>query len=178
MFLGKKALATAATKLVSPGDVIILDDSTTTLQMAEMLLQVQPLTIISNSLRIMEMFSKSASTNLICVGGVFNRVFQAFFGLTCESAISDLRADIAFLSSSAVSGLVAYHQHEEVIRAKRAMMNVSENKVLLIDSSKFTRIALNKFSELREFDRIFTNKEIDQNIIENFKKNKIPIEVV
>lgn len=174
----KRTLAEAAARLVVPGQVILIDDSSTTLQMADWLRDVQSLTVISNSLPLTVALADCPNINLIGVGGRYSRTFHAFFGLGCEMAISELRADIAFLSSSAVSGLTAYHQHEEVIRAKRAMMASSEQKVLLVDHTKFGRTALHKFSELSEFDHILIDHAVEERTWKVLQSKHLPIQVV
>ncbi len=64
-----------------------------------------------------------------------------------------------------MTGLTAYHQNEDVIRAKRAMMHSAEKTAFLSDHTKFSRNALTKFCDLDQFDHVF----VDRNIAESEK---------
>lgn len=161
----KAKIAKSAAQLIAPGKVIILDDSTTTMHIVENIIDIPSLTIITNSLSIVNSISNINTIKLIGIGGNFDRNFQAFLGLDCERAIMEHRADIAFLSSSSVTGLTAYHQNEDVIRAKRAMMHSAEKTAFLSDHTKFSRNALTKFCDLDQFDHVF----VDGNIPESEK---------
>ena len=161
----KMKIAESASRLIAPGKVIIIDDSTTTMKIINHIIGIPSLTIITNSLPVINSVSNINAIKLIGIGGNFDRNFQAFLGLDCERAIMEHRADIAFLSSSAVIGLTAYHQNEDVIRAKRAMMHSAEKTIFLSDHTKFSRNALTKFSNLDQFDHVF----VDRNIAESEK---------
>lgn len=158
----KMKIAEAAARLIVPGKVVIMDDSTTTMNIVNNIVDIPSLTIITNSLSIINSVSDINTIKLIGIGGNFDRNFQAFLGLDCERAIMEHRADIAFLSSSAVTGLTAYHQYEDVIRAKRAMMHSAEKTIFLSDHTKFCRNALTKFSDLDQFDHVFVDKSISE----------------
>ena len=94
--------------------------------------------------------------NLIALGGQYSRKFHGFFGLLAEDTLKSLRADVAFLSSSAIHGAAAFHQDQEVVQAKRLMMAAATRKYLLVDHGKFGRTALHFLTDLEAFDTVFT----------------------
>jgi DeoR/GlpR family transcriptional regulator of sugar metabolism len=156
----KEALAQAAVQMVEPGQAIIIDDSTTTSRMGPLLVGRKPLTVITNCLSVIDVLKDAHGIETICLGGHYNPRFNAFFGYLCEQAVASLRANILFMSASAVIGGAAYHQQEEVVKTKRLLMGAVDRRVLLVDSSKFGATALIKLAGLNEFDLVITDSGI------------------
>ena len=174
----KDALARAAVELVEPGQAIILDDSTTAAHVAAQIVSRKPLTVITNGLSIIDMLKDAHGIETIGLGGHYNPRFNAFFGYFCEQAIGSLRANILFMSTSTVLGTTAYHQQEEVVKIKRALMNAAERRVLLIDSSKFGKTALIRLAPLSEFDEVITDSGIRPEDAEVLRKANVHLRVV
>ena len=61
------------------------------------------------------------------------------------------------MSTSAVHGLSAYHQDGDLIKAKSALMNMADRRVLMVDSRKFGISALNHLANLTDFDAVITD---------------------
>jgi len=174
----KKALARAALSLIEPGQALMLDDSTTVVTLAEQLTHVTPLTVVTNSLPVIEHLQEEDEISLISLGGRFSRNYSSFVGLSCERAIADMRVNLLFLSASAVSGTALYHQDEETVKIKRAMMAAAEQRVLLVDHRKFETTALNRVAEMSEFDRIMTTEGIRPESETALREAGIALEVV
>lgn len=67
----KKALAELAMKFIDSGQALLMDDSTTVLQMAPLLGEKTPLTVITNSLTLMNALHEVRDLELIGLGGRF-----------------------------------------------------------------------------------------------------------
>ncbi|MDR3438380.1 DeoR/GlpR family DNA-binding transcription regulator [Telmatospirillum sp.] len=174
----KQALAKAAGALVEPGNVVMIDDSTTTLLLADAFEAIEFITVITNSLAVCERLRSRPNVHLIMTGGSYNDTFQGFYGLVCEQSLSKLRADIAFLSASSVIGTSLYHQDQEVVRMKRALMNSAERSVLLLTHSKFSARALNHFADLSEFDKVFIGEQLETEAAQRLRQADIAFELV
>ncbi len=153
----KHAIARAAAALVQPGQTVILDESTTTLFIAPHLSSKTPLTVITNGIAMIDRLKEAHGIQLMGLGGTYNARLNAFFGLVCESAIASLQANILFMSTSAVYGAAAYHQNEDVLKTKCALMGIARTRVLIVDSSKFGVTALHRMAELDAFDAVITD---------------------
>ncbi len=73
--------------------------------------------------------------------------------------VRSLRADVAFVSTSSIHGVRAFHQDQEVVQTKRLMLAAAERTYLLADHGKFGRPALHFFAALDRFDAILTGEE-------------------
>lgn len=174
----KAALAHAAVQLIEPGDVIMIDDSTTTLQICDELGAIENVTVITNSLAVCEKLRGKPNARLVLAGGNYVDTLQGFYGLLCEQTLGKLRANWAFMSAPSVIGTSLYHQDQEVVRVKRAMMAAAERSVMLLVASKFKTRALTQFAELSEFDRIFIDRQLDPASAKVLQQSGIPLEFV
>lgn len=153
----KKALALAAMRFVEPGQAVFFDDSTTVLQMAQYLPSKVPLTLITNSLTLMNELKGIRDLTLLGLGGQYYNWCNAFMGRMTTYEISHLRADTLFMSMSAITDDIVFHQSLEMIDTKRAMFDSASTRVLLADHTKFDRRALHAFTPLNHFDIVIVD---------------------
>ena len=156
----KKRLCAHAAELIETGDVIMLDDATTLLPLIEHLKKKEDITVLSNFLPIQREVAALENVRLIGLCGEYIPQFDTFSGPICEQAVSQLKADIYFTSTTAIEGDAAFHPNLQVAGVKRAMMRASAKKFLLADVSKFNRSALSKFADIDEFDQVLIDAEL------------------
>ena len=156
----KNAVALAALRFVEPGQAIFFDDSTTVLQMVPHLAGKAPLTVITNSLGLMNEVKGVRDITLLALGGQYHAWCNAFMGRMTTVAISRLRADSVILSMAAVTDDIVFHQSPEMIDAKRAMFDSAQTRILLVDHTKFERRALHGFGPLTSFDIVIVDDRI------------------
>lgn len=158
----KQAVARYALSLVEPGQAVMLDDSTTCLALARLLPTLDaPLTVITNFLAPLRELSRVKGVRLIVLGGDYLPSHDSFMGLGCEAMLAALRADVLFLSTTAIADGVAFQPEPEVAMVKQAMMRAATRRVLLIDHSKVGRVALHRLAPLRDFDLVVVDAGID-----------------
>lgn len=174
----KVALAKAAVRLIEPGHVIMIDDSTTTLQICDELNDIENVTVITNSLAVCEKLRGKPNTRLVLAGGNYSDTLQGFYGLLCEQTLRKLRADWAFMSAPSVIGACLYHQDQEVVRVKRTMMEAAGKSVMLLVAAKFKTRALTQFAELSEFDHIFIDRQVEPAAAKALQQSGITFELV
>lgn len=174
----KEELARAAARYIEPGQAIIIDDSTTTIGLTKVIPNLRPLTVITNSLDVIQQLSNVPGIDLIALGGLYNTRFNAFFGLQCEQAIANLRANRLFMSVSAIHGMTAFHQEQQVVQTKRAMMGAVEKRFLLADHSKFGTTALHRLANLSEFDHVITDGDVGKGYLDLLHEGRVSFEIV
>ncbi|WP_130834837.1 DeoR/GlpR family DNA-binding transcription regulator [[Erwinia] mediterraneensis] len=154
----KQAIAAEAASYLEPGQAIFLDDSTTVFQMARLLPARAPLTVITNSLTLMSELKDMHDITLLGLGGQFHNWCNAFMGHMTRHEIGGLRADRFFVSMSAIMDDSVFHQSAEMVETKRAMFEAAQQRILLMDHTKFERRALHRFAHLSEFDVVIVNQ--------------------
>lgn len=174
----KQAIAFAGAEFIQPGQAIIIDDSTTVGQLTSFIPTRKPLTVITNSVAVVEQLRDAHDIETISLGGRYNSRFNACFGYICEHSISSLRANTLFMSASTVFSGVAYHQQEDVVKTKRALMGIVDKRILMVDSTKFGVTALIRLADLSEFDVVLTDSGIAPTEAEMLRQNGVNLHIV
>jgi DeoR/GlpR family transcriptional regulator of sugar metabolism len=174
----KEALARFALMQVEPGQSVLLDESTTALMVARLLPDKTPLTVITNFAMILNELNEVKGIDLISLGGEYLPFLAAFGGEVCQASLGVVRADVLFMSTSAVSDCVALHQDQRTMAGKRAMMAAAKRRILLVDHTKFGRVALHKLAPLGDFDLLVVDSGIDDASLKELKECSVPFEVV
>lgn len=171
----KRGVAQRAAQFIEPGMSVMLDDGSTSQALAPFLIEKAPLTVITNNLSVITDLGGNVGITVLALGGTYSKKFNGFFGILTESALDDLRADVAFMSSSSVDGVSAFHQDLEVVAVKRRMIESSARRYLLVDHHKFERTALYLLAKLSEFDGVITNSELASYKAETLQNNGISL---
>ena len=157
----KRAIAAAALEYIKDGDTIILDAGTTTLALAQLLKQhVKSAFIITCSVPVALEVS-SAGYDILLLGGMIRNKSLALLGRETLWMLDRYRADKAFLGSS---GFTVEKGHTtpnpDDAQIKEAIMRVSLEKYVLVDSSKFGDQCLTRFAHLRDVDLTITDSHL------------------
>lgn len=174
----KLALARRARALVEPGMAVMLDDSTTTLEVARLLADDPgPLTVITNFLETIKLLSGVPGIRLLALGGEYYPTHDSFLGVPCVEAIEALRVDLLFASTSAISDGYAYHQEQEIVLVKRAMIRSAQRSVLMVDHTKLGRAALHRLAPLRDFDLVLTDARAPEETLAEMREHGVRYEI-
>lgn len=167
----KEALAQEALRLITPGMSVMLDDSTTALALARLLPNIGPLTVVSNYRQVQEALREAPDVRLIGVGGEYSRTHDSYLGLPCQEMVTSFSVDIAFLSTSAMNGAMTFHQEQEIVLVKRAMLSTAMTRVLMMDASKVGRAALHRFAPVGDFDHVLLAGQLDDEVVEAMREH-------
>ncbi|MDD7936904.1 DeoR/GlpR family DNA-binding transcription regulator [Actinomycetospora lutea] len=167
----KEAIARAALDFVEPGSSIMLDDSTSALALAHLLDDVGPLTVVTNYLPAVDVLKGLPEVRLIALGGDYSRTHDSFNGIACTESIAAMAVDLAVVSTSSMTGSMTYHQEQEVVVVKRAMLDAAARSVLLMDSSKSPRRALHRLRPVDAFDAVVVDAGTDPAVLSEMREH-------
>lgn len=174
----KAALAAHAVTLIEPGQVVLLDDSTTSYTFLRALNPELPVTIASNFLPSINLAASRTNTHVIALGGDYQPSYQAFLGLLTERALSTIHADVLVASASAVQGQNLFQQSQLVISTRRAMVECSATRLLLVDSSKIGHTALYRSGSVEDYDQLIVDNRTDEQDLNSLSKLNVQVHVV
>jgi DeoR/GlpR family transcriptional regulator of sugar metabolism len=174
----KQAIAAYAATLVEPGQVLLLDDSTTSHTFLRALPPDLPVTIVSNFLPNLQVAATRANTHVIALGGDYQPSYQAFFGLLTENALATIHADVLVSSASALRGRSLFHQSQLVISTRRAMVESSASRLLLVDSSKISHTALYLYGSVEDYDHLIVDDRTDSETLAMLSELDVEVHVV
>lgn len=132
----KKSIAEKASKLISDGDVIFLDASSTVSYLIPHLERFNDIVVVTNSPKTSMKLGERNIKNY-CTGGLLLMHSVAFVGSEAEKFITNINADIFFFSSRGYTenGMITDSSEREVA-VKKAMLKNSKKSYYLCDSSK------------------------------------------
>lgn len=169
--LAKEKLARAAAEHIMPGDTIFLDSSTTTFYIAKEIKKLKNITVITNSLRVVNELSNIENIKTISIGGVVSNN-QSVVGYLAESSIKDnFYAMKFFFSSKGVSpeaGIMESNDLECAIK-KQMLANATE-KYYLCDASKIDRIGFYKLTPIENVDYFITEAKLSDDYVNIFNE--------
>ncbi len=167
----KEKLAKAAANHIIPGDTIFLDSSTTTFYIAKEIKKLKNITVITNSLRVINELSNVDTIKVIGVGGVVSNN-QSTVGYIAESTIKNNFFAIKFFFSSkgisAENGILESNENECAI--KKQMIANSTEKYYLCDASKIGRVGFYKLSSIEDINFIITEAKLDGDYLDKFNE--------
>ncbi|MFB9465536.1 DeoR/GlpR family DNA-binding transcription regulator [Streptomyces cinereospinus] len=153
----KHRLARAAADELAPGQVVMIDDSTTCLTLTQHLTEHTPITVITHSLPAVSALAHAPGVTLIALGGTYFPAYDAFMGPHTAQSADSYRADVLFMSTTAVTGGRCYHMSPETVQVKRAMMAAATRRVLIIDHTGFANQGLYALASLSDFDLVLVD---------------------
>jgi DeoR/GlpR family transcriptional regulator of sugar metabolism len=174
----KRALARRARAMVEPGMSVMLDDSTSALAVVPLLEDVTPLTVATNFLPAVSLLTAMPDVQLVVLGGIYSPTHDSFGGVPCADAVEALRTDLLFCSVSAVSPTHAYHQEQEIVLVKRAMLRAARTRVLLLDNAKLRRTALHRLAPLTDFDLVLVDEQAPAEQVAALREQGAAVETV
>ena len=155
----KRAIARSAVELIDDNDTVLLDGGSTTYELARLLLH-RPLQIVTNSLPVATLFTSSAETDLVIVGGYVHSRTGVSLGPYANDMISNLNVRRAVLSVAGVNQRGFYNSNLLLVETEQTMMRVADEVIVVADSNKFGRQALARLCELSEVQKMVVDHEV------------------
>ncbi len=167
----KQAIAQAAYELIETNDMVFLDTSTTNVELAKLLIHGnKQVTVVTNMIEIMLMYSQAPDKKFIFIGGLFSDEYDAFVGPLTDERIQEYHFDKAFIGTVGIdveNQSVYNHSVTGAITKKVAIEN-SEKSYIVSELRKFSLVGNYK---------ICTFDDIDGIIVDQKPEQELPVEV-
>ena len=175
----KIKISRKAASLVEPNDIIVIDTGSTTENLPKFIPENLPLTVICYTLNILFNVYENKNWKLVFPGGYFHNNTLMFESPEGIEVIKRIRANKAFISAAGVSeklGVTCATSYEK--ETKQAVIESSDLKILMVDSSKFGKIKISHFADLTDFDVVITDSGISKEREEIIKNIGIKLYIV
>ncbi|WP_030672794.1 DeoR/GlpR family DNA-binding transcription regulator [Streptomyces sp. NRRL B-1347] len=161
----KEDIARAAAALVAPGTAIALSGGTTTYALAHQLLDVPDLTVVTNSVRVADVFhsaqrssgQRQGAATVVLTGGV-RTPSDSLVGPVADQAIAALHFDVLFLGVHGIAagaGLSTPNLAEA--ETNRRLVRSARRVVVVADHTKWGTVGLSSFATLDQVDTLVTD---------------------
>ncbi|SDQ19118.1 DeoR/GlpR family DNA-binding transcription regulator [Quadrisphaera sp. DSM 44207] len=172
----KERIAARAVELVPPRGSVLLDAGTTTARLAGLLPTDRDLLVVTNAVPVAARLAGARGVRLHLLGGRVRGRTQAAVGEEALRALADLRVDVAFVGTNALSlrfGLSTPDHDEAAV--KRAAVAAAQRVIVLADSSKVGREQLVRFADLDAVDVLVTDDGIDPRDVADLRAREVEV---
>lgn len=156
----KQRVGRAAAGLIGDGETVFLGSGTTVLEVASNLKNRPSLTVITNSLPVLNTLCGLPGITLIALGGLLRESELSFIGHITEQALAELRADRVIIGIHAISlenGLTNDYLPETM--TDRAILGAGREVIVVADHTKLNTVAASFLAPLNSVNRLVTGSE-------------------
>lgn len=171
----KERIGRATAALVQDGETIFLGSGTTVLQVAQHLV-TRNLTVITNSLPVINLMSEKENISLIALGGILRDSELSFIGHITEQALYEVRADKVVIGIRAISleqGLTNDYLPETL--TDRAILNAGRDTIIVADHTKCGVISTAFLAPLTSMRTLVTDTETDPDFIASLRAKGVDV---
>ena len=167
----KKMIGQAAASLIQEGEAILLGSGSTVLEVARHLQQRQNLTVITNSLPVMNTLANVAGITIVSLGGVLRPTELSFIGHITEQSLSEVRVDKVFLGVHAISleqGLTSDFLPE--IMTDRTLLKAGREVIVVADHTKVNTVSTAYLTPINTMNTFVTDPGAPAEFVKGLEK--------
>jgi len=175
----KQRIGVAGARLVNDGETVFLGSGTTVLEVARNLKDRHNLTVITNSLPVVNLLSENPEITIVCIGGMLRPSELSFIGHITEQDLAEVRADKVFIGVRAINleeGLTNDYLPETM--TDRAILKIGHETIVVADHTKFGRVSTVMLVPIERVQTLITGGETSEDFIKEVIKRNIRIIVV
>jgi DeoR family transcriptional regulator of aga operon len=172
----KARIGRAAAALVGNHETIFLGSGTTVLEIARNLRDHKNLTVITNSLPVLNLLAGNKEITVVSLGGMLRESELSFIGHITEQALSEVRVDKVFMGTRGVSlehGLTNDYLQETL--TDRAILRIGREVLIVADHTKVNRVATVLLAPLKSMQTLLTDSNADKKFVQALKKQGITV---
>jgi DeoR/GlpR family transcriptional regulator of sugar metabolism len=138
----KQHIGEAAASLVKDGETIFLGSGTTVLEIARHLPHDIRLTVITNSLPVINELAGHPNIDMIVIGGMLRQSELSMVGHIAEQAVQEFRADKVFMGMRAIDTRHGFtNDYLPETMTDRAILTIAPQVIVVADHRKFGRVS-------------------------------------
>lgn len=167
----KERIASKALTLIKHRQTLFFDSGTTTYYMAQNIGNDKINTILTTGVNLAPELLNRQNVSVIMIGGDLRRNTISSCGPLAEEQLNRFRVDVAFLGANGVGedGNV-YIGNSMEFGIKNTVMNISKEKYLLVDSSKFGCSQFLHYAKLSDFDGVIVDSGLSEEIAQSMRE--------
>jgi len=172
----KVAIASAAAGLIDAGDSIIIGPGTSTLELANQIKLVPDLTVVTNSLLVIDALMNVSNIQVEATAGSLRRSIRALVGPLTEESLRSLRVNKVFMSGNGLSGTRGLTTPEVTVAASdRALAAAGERRIVLADYTKIGKDTMWQTMSAAEIDVLVTDDKAPDSELEALRREGVEV---
>lgn len=156
----KQKIADTVASMISDGDRIMVDASSTAIYVIKKLKEKKNLTVITNSVVILLELADKSDWTVLSTGGNLKEGSLSLTGSSAEKMIRSYHVDAAICSCKGVDmeiGVTDSNERDTLI--KQAMFASAEKKILAADTHKLNKKSFVRVCEFQDIDVLVTDEK-------------------
>lgn len=174
----KKRIAKAAAALIKEGMTVILDSGSTTLLIAEELMNMNNITVITNSLPAAFALSDNKDITLVVCGGTVRHKTHSMHGTIAERSLQGICADLMFVGADGIDATNGITTFNEGYSISSVMAAAAHKVIAVLDATKFNRRGFNQVLPMEKIHCVMTDSEIAESDIAALAETGVELEIV
>ncbi|MBL0768522.1 DeoR/GlpR family DNA-binding transcription regulator [Sphingopyxis sp. XHP0097] len=155
----KEAIGAAAARLCRPGEAVMIDGGSTTLQMCPHL-QGLNLSVLTNSLHIVSALINQSGTRVLVPSGAVFPEQSIILSVFEDAGMPQFHAPKLFIGAAAIGGGGMMQVDPVLVAAERQLIERADEIILLADASKFDAPSGHIVCPLAEIDMVVTDDRL------------------
>jgi DeoR family transcriptional regulator, aga operon transcriptional repressor len=175
----KNRIGRAVASLVTDKETVFLGSGTTVLEVARNLRDRRDLTVITNSLPVLNMLAGVKEITVIALGGMLRDSELSFIGHITEQALSEVRADKVIIGIRAISleqGLTNDYMQETL--TDRAILKIGREVIVAADHTKCSVVSTAFLAPLTSMQKLVTDDKTARKFVSALKAQGIDVIIV
>lgn len=173
----KQAIGKAAAELCDPGEGVMIDGGSTTLQMCQHLAGKE-LQVLTNSLHIVNALLPQVGTRILLPSGTLFREQNIILAPPSEDSMPRFHAPKLFMGAASIGPRGVMQADVVLVAAERRLIERAEEVILLVDSSKFNSSSGMIVCELNEVHTIITDAGIPDAMAQKIRAANVRLIIV
>jgi DeoR/GlpR family transcriptional regulator of sugar metabolism len=172
----KARIGRAAARLVPDNETVFLGSGTTVLEAARNLRDRKNLTVITNSLPVLNMLAGLREITVISLGGMLRVSELSFIGHFTEQALTEISVDKVFMGTRGVSlehGLTNDYLQETL--TDRAIIKSGREVIIVADHTKVNRVATVLLAPLASMQTFVTDSGTEADFLQALERQGIRV---
>lgn len=172
----KLRIGRAAADLIGDDETVFLGSGTTVLEVARNLKDRTGLTVITNSLPVMNTLSGLPNITVVALGGLLRQSELSFIGHITEQALAEVRADKVIISIHAVSlenGLTNDYLPETM--TDRAILKIGREVIVVSDHTKINAVSASFLAPITSVHHFVTDSAAPAEFLAALQENGITV---
>ncbi|MCW7940591.1 DeoR family transcriptional regulator [Streptomyces hygroscopicus] len=174
----KEALCAAVADRIRPGSTVLMDDSTTLFPLVPALARLDQLHVVTNSIGLAQRLGSAPAVSVTLLGGCYRSDFNSCTGPAVPRALSQIRADLALMSATAILEGRLFHPLSDYVEVKLAMLASADQTLLLADHSKFGKTATYAYGSVADYHAVITDTGTPEAELTAIRDLGVPVETV
>ena len=172
----KQRIGRVAANLIKNGETVFLGSGTTVLQVARNLRHHQNLTVITNSLLVLNALADLPEITLVGLGGMLRPSEMSMIGHITEQALAEVHAQKTVMGIHALDierGLTNDYMPETL--TDRAILERGGEVIIVADHTKCERVSTVSLAPVTAIDKLVTDKKTPPAFVEALRDKGIEV---